>query len=105
MTIKKNSLYIDHIAISSKTASDWTTENPVLLKGELGFESDTQRMKCGDGIKNWKSLSYLDAGIQTSITNLTERVEDLEELALAIMKTTTSIINNIMKGELNPNGE
>ena len=47
------------------TASNWTTNNPVLLAGELGIESDTKRMKVGDGSTAWTSLDY---------TNLTNRI-------------------------------
>lgn len=41
------------------TASNWTTNNPVLLAGELGIESDTRKMKVGDGTTNWSSLKYI----------------------------------------------
>ena len=41
------------------TASNWTTNNPVLLAGEFGIESDTNKMKVGDGTKNWSSLEYI----------------------------------------------
>lgn len=41
------------------TAANWTSVNPVLLAGELGIESDTHRMKAGDGTTAWSSLPYL----------------------------------------------
>lgn len=41
------------------TASNWIANNPVLLAGELGIESDTNKMKIGDGTKNWSSLEYI----------------------------------------------
>lgn len=41
-----------------KTASTWTSLNPVLKKGEIGFESDTGLYKVGDGSTAWSSLSY-----------------------------------------------
>ncbi len=40
------------------TASGWTSANPVLLSGELGFETDTKKAKLGDGSTAWNSLSY-----------------------------------------------
>lgn len=39
-------------------ASNWTAKNPVLLEGELGFETDTLNFKVGDGTTNWGSLEY-----------------------------------------------
>ena len=41
------------------TSSNWTTNNPVLLKGEMGIESDTRKIKIGDGSSAWNSLSYI----------------------------------------------
>jgi len=41
------------------TAANWTANNPTLLSGELGFESDTGKAKLGDGSTAWTSLSYL----------------------------------------------
>lgn len=41
------------------TAANWTSQNPVLLQGELGYESDTKKSKLGDGSTVWANLSYL----------------------------------------------
>ena len=41
------------------TAAQWTSANTVLAAGELGVETDTHRVKCGDGSTAWNSLSYL----------------------------------------------
>jgi len=40
------------------TASEWTTENPVLLAGEIGIETDTGKFKIGNGTTAWNSLAY-----------------------------------------------
>lgn len=41
------------------TADQWETANPLLLAGEIGFETDTNKMKVGDGTNNWNDLDYL----------------------------------------------
>ena len=41
------------------TASNWTSNNPTLLDGELGYETDTKKFKIGDGSTAWQSLDYL----------------------------------------------
>ena len=41
------------------TASNWTSNNTVLLAGEWGIESDTKRFKIGDGATAWQSLDYV----------------------------------------------
>ena len=48
----------DRIQIRRDTAADWTSANPVLSAGELGWESDTSKVKIGDGSTNWQSLGY-----------------------------------------------
>lgn len=40
------------------TAAQWTSANPILAAGEIGFESDTNQFKIGDGIDHWDDLSY-----------------------------------------------
>ena len=40
------------------TSVNWSDSNPVLLKGEIGLESDTSLFKIGDGVSNWSSLEY-----------------------------------------------
>jgi hypothetical protein len=40
------------------TATQWTTANPVLNAAEIGWESDTNKFKIGDGTNNWANLTY-----------------------------------------------
>lgn len=39
------------------TASQWTTANPILAAGEIGFETDTGEFRVGDGTNHWDDLS------------------------------------------------
>jgi len=47
-------------------ATNWSTANPTLLVGEFGVETDTSRMKIGDGISNWNQLPYFPPDTGTS---------------------------------------
>ena len=49
----------DIIQLRRDTASNWTSANPTLAQGELGVETDTSKIKVGDGSTAWSSLSYL----------------------------------------------
>jgi len=40
------------------TATAWSTTNPILAQGEVGYEYDTGRFKVGNGIQGWNSLAY-----------------------------------------------
>lgn len=42
------------------TAANWTSANPTLLAGEIGIESDTDKIKIGDGSTAWTSLAYTE---------------------------------------------
>ena len=44
------------------TASNWSSANPTLLSGEIGYESDTGKTKVGDGSTAWSSLAYTTFG-------------------------------------------
>jgi hypothetical protein len=39
-------------------ATEWTTVNPTLAVGELGYETDTELFKIGDGATVWNDLPY-----------------------------------------------
>lgn len=54
------------------TAANWASNNPVLLSGELGIESDTLKMKVGNGSSVWNSLPYLlDGAAFQAVTTIT----------------------------------
>ena len=46
------------IQMRRDTAALWTSNNPILSSGELGFETDTNKFKIGDGDSHWNSLNY-----------------------------------------------
>lgn len=46
------------IQLRNDTAENWTTANPVLLKGEMGVEIDTGKTKIGNGTDDWTTLKY-----------------------------------------------
>jgi hypothetical protein len=49
------------------TAANWTTNNPTLAAGEIGYETDTGKLKIGTGSDNWTTLGYTQNGTVTSI--------------------------------------
>jgi hypothetical protein len=51
-----------HMKSRNDTAANWTASNPILSKGELGLESDTNQFKFGDGVKTWTALTYAGGG-------------------------------------------
>jgi multidrug efflux pump subunit AcrA (membrane-fusion protein) len=67
----------DIIQIRRDTAANWTSANPTLAQGELGVETDTDKIKIGDGSTAWTSLGYIiDTGdyLTTETNDLTSAV-------------------------------
>lgn len=52
------------IQIRRDTAANWTTANPTLASGEVGFETDTRKIKIGDAATAWTSLDYVQIDIE-----------------------------------------
>lgn len=50
------------IRLKTDTSEVWRKNNPILLKGEEGYESDTNLAKIGDGIHHWLELDYINSG-------------------------------------------
>lgn len=55
------------VQLRHDASANWTSANPLLLQGEIGIETDTNRMKLGDGINRWQTLPYFpgDSGLGT----------------------------------------
>lgn len=59
---------VTQIQVRRGTASQWTSTNPTLAAGEWGFESDTGKVKIGNGSTAWNSLGYTGAGDIEGVT-------------------------------------
>jgi hypothetical protein len=51
------------IQLKRDTAADWTSNDPTLAAGQIGFESDTYKFKIGDGSTAWTSLAYFGVAL------------------------------------------
>lgn len=67
------------IVLRNDTAQNWLTANPVLLKGEAGYETDTNKLKFGDGTTHYNDLPYFGgtavAVYETEINAGTDHIE------------------------------
>lgn len=53
------------IQLRRDISSNWTTANPTLSSGEPAYETDTGKLKYGDGTTAWASLPYASSGVST----------------------------------------
>lgn len=73
------------------SAAALTAANPVLLNGEIVYESDTGRHKIGDGVNSWSSLPY--ASDAEEIPAVTWKVQ----AGILCVKPATDLKNPILK--------
>lgn len=60
------------IQLRRDIAANWTANNPLLLNGEIGIETDTLKFKIGNGVHRWNSLSAyaLRPGLPNGVATL-----------------------------------
>jgi hypothetical protein len=96
----------DIIQIRRDTAANWTSANPTLAQGEMGYETDTGKLKFGDGSTAWTGLSYYSAGTEfLSDTNpvisagtLTEDVYTISGTSVALEPDNGSVQTHTLSG-------
>ena len=55
------------IQLRHDTSTRWQAANPILAPGEVGVETDTQKIKVGNGINSYNSLSYVGNTIPSNM--------------------------------------
>jgi hypothetical protein len=53
------------------TSEQWTSANPTLSEAEIGFETDSNQFKIGDGVNQWADLAYF-----VNVDGLGDQLED-----------------------------
>ena len=81
------------IVMRNDLAANWTSNNPILLSGELGIESDTGYFKIGDGATTWNDLPYANKFEATPVAahyevEAQDNEDDLAALARVVGSTT-----------------
>jgi hypothetical protein len=73
------------------TAAQWTSSNPTLSAGEFGFESDTLKLKIGNGSTAWTSLAYTGLTPTEINTAISEAVADVIDLSPSTLDTLNEL--------------
>lgn len=82
------------IQVRRDTAANWTSVNPTLAAGEIGYESNTGLFKIGDGSTAWASLGY-SAVTTTSTSTLTNKTLTSPEETWSVSPTAATGTMNI----------
>ena len=78
------------IQLRRDIAANWTSANPILRAGEIGVETDTQRIKIGDGSAAWSTRPY----INVLPSELTELSQDAVNQALTAGNGITKVYDD-----------
>ena len=78
------------------TAAQWTAANPVLGAGEIGFETDTNKFKVGNGSTAYTSLTYfVDAATVMDSAEVTSAVSSAIDAIIDAAPNTLNTFNEI----------
>ena len=83
------------IQLKHGLAASWTERNPVLLAGEMGIETDTLKMKVGDGTSNWSALGYLGADANDILAIINENRDSCTTVNVAKGQSDTDALATI----------
>lgn len=86
------------ILLKNDLAAKWTANNPVLGKGEMGIEYDTNKFKFGDGTTCWNDLPYAGADVTTLHIKSSQVIMDKNFVFTQPMGTVTQAKINAGKG-------
>jgi len=96
------------IQLRRDTSANWTSANPTLFSGEIGFETNTGKFKIGNGSTVWSSLDYfldssdLSAYLTTSSASTTyqAKVANVDDTEIGYLNGVTSLIQTQLDAKL-----
>lgn len=89
-----NNMLEVRITLRADTAENFSSANPVLLKAEAVYETDTKRLKFGDGTTAYNDLPYFAANIDDNIQALLSnymKVSDFQGSTTGVVKAADKL--------------
>jgi hypothetical protein len=80
------------IRVRRDTSTAWQQKNPILKNGEPGLETDTRKIKFGDGTSQWNELNY--SGIDINDPLLIENIDDRVSLLIKSGSNISVVYND-----------
>lgn len=94
----------------SDTEANWTSKNPVLLKGERAITDGTGKYKIGDGKNAWSALPYYEAMTSADRTKLNGIASGANKTTVDSSLSSSStnpvqnkVVNSALAGKSNTN--
>lgn len=86
------------------TAANWTSTNPTLLAGEPGFETDTGKLKIGNGSTAWTSLAYVNLSGSQASALFTATTDPSAPSAGTLIQYVKSLAGRLLPKFIGPSG-
>jgi hypothetical protein len=85
------------IQVRRDTAANWTTNNPTLANGEIGFETNSGKFKIGNGSSAWSALDYFLDGsdLLAYLTTASASTTYLTQASASTTYATKVELNNV----------
>jgi len=90
---------MSYLVVYTKTAAQFTADNPILLPNQIGMESDTLITKVGDGLTAWNSLDYdtpAKGAFEQVLSGLTYKVPSSYAVQQAIASAGTPTLAQVL---------
>jgi hypothetical protein len=96
------------IQLRRGTASEWSTVNPTLSSGEVGYEVDSGKFKIGNGSTLWSGLDYFGGEVDLSgyltLSSASTNYLDKTDASVTLATASASVVRNITLSTSNPTG-
>lgn len=86
------------IKLRRDTAANWTQVNPTLASGEPGLETDTRKIKYGDGSTAWNTLNYAGASGTVTVPTATTTVSGTVKVDGSTITINAGVISAVGAG-------
>ena len=67
-----------HLQQKRDSAENWQANNPVLMFGEIGYDTINNKIKIGDGVTHWNDLDWLNATDPNALYDIIINVDNSE---------------------------
>ena len=78
------------IKLRRDTAANWTSTNPILAAGEPGLETDTGKIKYGNGVSRWNAIEHTGGDALTNAGAITVQTGDADRWLVRLRREDAS---------------
>jgi hypothetical protein len=82
------------IQLRRDTSANWTSISPILSAGEIGYETNTGKLKIGNGSSVWSALDYFETDLSEYLTASSASTTYLTEASASTNYATKTYADN-----------